>query len=336
MTQTSIGFDGTVDTIQWAKLARFLGREYCVDTTAALSGSQVPATRTVAIAPGAAFGRGVVTTLDASENVPLPTPAAGQWYLIVLRRVWASKATSLVAIPHTTTTTSVPTSYPLTYPAAMLASPGIQDDQPVLWAWVNQANTTMSLVDLRTKASATEAVTISVASKGALDLIKHLPIGSWALVGAFQYNWNGTTWATIVSDWVAWTTPPTGLVVGTGGSALLSQKYRDSGGGIVEIDCRYVLGTSGASVGVAPIINMPFAMDLPSPRYARIEGKANLYDVSATLNKEGRVGHYDTVDDKIYLNYYDSGALSNITATVPFAWAAGDSIRVSARVKRAA
>lgn len=149
MAQTSVGFAGTVNDAEWAVLSSFLGNQACVSSQASLAVTPVGGARSVSVAAGVAYGDGVQTTLSASETVALTTPTNGQWYLIVLRRVWATKVSSLVAIPHTTTSTALPTVIPTSYPAAMLAAPGTQADQPLAWAWCNSANTTVITSDLR-------------------------------------------------------------------------------------------------------------------------------------------------------------------------------------------
>lgn len=151
MAQTSIGFNGTVSEIQWTTLAPLLGNGDCVAASGHLAASQVSGFRRVLIESGIAQARGVATTLSAAESpaADMPAPTAGQFHLVVLRRVWATKATSILTIPHSTTTEASPTVPPTTFPAAMLASPGVEYDQPLYWAWVNVSTTNVKLFDLR-------------------------------------------------------------------------------------------------------------------------------------------------------------------------------------------
>lgn len=170
MAQTSVGFAGTVNDAEWAVLSSFLGNQACVSSQASLAVTPVGGARSVSVAAGVAYGDGVQTTLSASETVALTTPTNGQWYLVVLRRVWATKVSSLVAIAHTTTTTTVPTSAPTTYPAGMLAQPGIQSDQPLAWAWCNSANTTVVTSDLRQQPIRTIIQQPNVVINGGMDI----------------------------------------------------------------------------------------------------------------------------------------------------------------------
>lgn len=147
MAQSSVGFNGTVNEIQWAKLAPFIGQDDVGDAAAVAGVTQVPGFRRVLVPAGVVTGWGVQTTLSAAESpaADMPAPAAGQWHLLVLRRVWATKATSLLTIPHTTTTNVAQTAPPTTYPAAMLANPGVQDDVPYAWLWVNVTTTNVAI-----------------------------------------------------------------------------------------------------------------------------------------------------------------------------------------------
>jgi len=149
MAQSSVGFAGTVNDAEWAVISGFLGSGYSVGSNGHLACTAIGGSRAVSVAAGIAYGDGVQTTLSGSETVALATPTNGQWYLVVLRRIWATNTTSLVAIPHSTTSNTVPIDAPSTYPAAMQVNPGVQSDQPVAWAWCNSANTTVVVSDLR-------------------------------------------------------------------------------------------------------------------------------------------------------------------------------------------
>lgn len=150
MAQTSFGFAGSINDAQWATVTRFFGREYCVAEPGHLRATPTAGVRRLTIAAGTAFGSGVTTVLSTSETVDLPTPTAGQWFLIALRRVWSLGATSLVVVPGTTTAADPSTfDYPLSFPAARKATPGVEDDQPLYWVHANNLDATLLLVDIR-------------------------------------------------------------------------------------------------------------------------------------------------------------------------------------------
>lgn len=153
MAMTSIGFNGTVSDLQWAKLAPLLGTGLlgCVDASASLAVTAVAGFRRAQVAAGTAGACGVATTLDApaSPGADMPAPAAGQWHLLVLRRVWASSTTTLETLAGPTTTNTAQTVAPATFPAALLVAPGVQADQPLAWLWVNVTTTAVAVFDLR-------------------------------------------------------------------------------------------------------------------------------------------------------------------------------------------
>lgn len=157
MTIVSWGFQGTIDEIQWAKHAQLLGNEYAVNSPTALAPVAVAGARQVRIPVGIAHGKGITSEVTAAEVITLATPAVGQWYLIVLRRVWASKTAVLTALAGPTTVMPLTGGPPAAFPAERQASPGSTDDMPVCWAHVNGTDTTMVVIPLLQLAGASRA-----------------------------------------------------------------------------------------------------------------------------------------------------------------------------------
>lgn len=148
MAQTSWGFDGTINEAQWSEMAGLLGNGYVAADSASCVVTAVPGARSVSVSAGTLYGDGIVTVLDAAETVAMTTPVNGQWYVIALRRTWATNSTALVAIAGATTSTSTPTAPPSTLPT-LNADPGVLTDQPIAWGWCNSANTTVVVYDMR-------------------------------------------------------------------------------------------------------------------------------------------------------------------------------------------
>lgn len=148
MVMTNKGFNGTVDEAAFAFMGR-IGMAEGVESPAAWAVTQ-GAGRQVSVAAqsGWAFGEGVVSKETVALTASLGTPTNGQWYLIVRRINWATDTVTIVAIPHTVTGTTVPTTAPAGLPT-MSSTPGTEWDQKLAWAWVRSTDTTMFLVDLR-------------------------------------------------------------------------------------------------------------------------------------------------------------------------------------------
>ena len=148
MAWTNWGFDGTITEIQWAKLAGFLGSPYSAKDSSSCVVTAVSGARQVSVSAGTIYGDGVASVNDAPEVVSMTTPVNGQWYVIALRRTWATNTAALVAIAGATTTTSTPSTPPTSFPT-LNTDQGVLTDQPIAWAWCNSANTTVVVSDLR-------------------------------------------------------------------------------------------------------------------------------------------------------------------------------------------
>ena len=150
MAWTSVGFDGTITEIQWAGMASLLGNGYVAAGNGDCLVTAVPGARSVSVAAGSLYGDGVLSTNSGAETVAMTTPVNGQWYVIALRRTWATNTAALVAIAGATTTTTTPTAPPTSFPV-MNTNVGVLTDQPIAWAWCNSANTTVVVYDIRLK-----------------------------------------------------------------------------------------------------------------------------------------------------------------------------------------
>lgn len=170
MAWTSVGYDGTITEIQWASLSSYLGNSYVAASSSDCAVTAVSGARQVSVAAGSLYGDGVLSTNSGAETVALTTPVNGQWYVIALRRTWATNTAALVAIAGATTTTSIPSAVPGSFPT-LNTSPGVLTDQPIAWAWCNSATLDVVVSDLRKlPATATESYrykqTVSFTSSG--------------------------------------------------------------------------------------------------------------------------------------------------------------------------
>jgi len=151
MAWTNVGFDGTINEAQWSQMAGLLGNGYVAAGNGDCVVRAVPGARSVSVAAGSLYGDGVVSTNSGAETVAMTTPVNGQWYVIALRRTWATNTAALVAIAGATTTTTTPTAPPTSFPT-LNTNVGVLTDQPIAWAWCNSANTTVVVYDIRLKA----------------------------------------------------------------------------------------------------------------------------------------------------------------------------------------
>lgn len=137
------------------------------------------------------------------------------------------------------------------------------------------------------------------------------------------YRYSGSTWVAWSSPAISYTPTLTNFTIGTGGSASNTANYRYVNGRILVIH-RAILGSSGFSVGTQVSMTLPVAAAAFSSQYKWLEGIGSAYDVSAAgisnaLNH--RFNAFSTTSVIILQNPYIP---TNISATSPFTWAAGD------------
>lgn len=139
------------------------------------------------------------------------------------------------------------------------------------------------------------------------------------------YRRVGSAWKVWERPETAYTPIATNLTVGTGGATVA--RYMVSGG-IVFVQIRSTLGTSGFSVGDVRY-SVPLAMDTTEMNGSISPiGQCTFYDASATTTHSGWMAYLDT-NNAICRRTYVSGTTvinSNTSSSAPFTWAAGDRI----------
>lgn len=144
MTFTSTFYNGSVDEITWSEgVPRVGSAAYGVVgandlKVTAVSGQD----RTVSIAAGKCWGKGVHDTHSPSETIGLPSVSSGsRWDLIAVRRVWSTNTTSVVRIGGSATRV---------IPSGRSVGYGTTDDQPLALVRVQAGSTAIQeIVDLR-------------------------------------------------------------------------------------------------------------------------------------------------------------------------------------------
>lgn len=175
MAINSYGYPGTINSVQWSKISGELGAAYSVADYGDLAGSVVVGPdRTISIAPGTAFGRGVMDVVTAPVQVQLDTVSTGsRWDTIVLRRNWTTNASTIVKINGGGTPGVA---------GGRLSGPGVQDDQPLMLVQIVAGSTTPGLtLDLRTWNA-------KVTTAGNLTALVDSQYGDEAVVGGIRYR----------------------------------------------------------------------------------------------------------------------------------------------------
>lgn len=145
MAITSIGYDGSVNEAQWAKLVPLAGSAHY--GVAGANDWKVTAHATldrgISIAAGSGWGHGVLDTSSTTVSLQGATVSSGsRWDLVVARRNWSGTggATTFVLIGGSSSKT-LPTRN---------EGPGTLDDQPVALVQFSQGSTAATaIVDLR-------------------------------------------------------------------------------------------------------------------------------------------------------------------------------------------
>lgn len=137
---------------------------------------------------------------------------------------------------------------------------------------------------------------------------------------AITYRHNGTTWKEWESDWITWATAPTNLTVGSGGSASSLQRYKWITGRLY-FDFKFVLGSSGASMGTSPTLNLPVTVTM-NVTGSLLTGDGAVRDVSVPSTPAYTKASLGTTTTVTIVTY--TGTTASITSTAPMTWAAGD------------
>ncbi|QXJ40744.1 hypothetical protein [Curtobacterium phage Parvaparticeps] len=149
MTQTNVGFNGTLAATDWAKHAPLMFGGRCLGGPSEVQLSQVASTRAISASAGRIGGDGVVTILDAAEQIAVPAPqTGGQWYLLVNQRVWATKVSTFEIRNGATTSGTFGFLPPTAFPASLETNAGTKADVPVAWLWTNTTSTNVYIFPL--------------------------------------------------------------------------------------------------------------------------------------------------------------------------------------------
>lgn len=176
---SSVGYGGSIDETEWARMASLLGASYGVVGPDDWRVTTVPAAdRTVAIAAGTGWGRGVRDINDGPVTLQGDVVATGsRWDLVVARRDWELDGGK-------TTFEIVKGGATKQLPAGRLVGPGVLDDQPIaLVRFTAGQQLPTELVDLRCWPGNGGLVAVAMEALAYLD-----DVGSRVSVGGFTWE----------------------------------------------------------------------------------------------------------------------------------------------------
>lgn len=113
MAINSIGYDGSVNEAAWAELVRGMVSDYGVanESDWRVAARPAPADRTVRVATGTGWGKGVLDTSTTNYDIQLDPVASGSRHdLIVARRTWTGVGgtTQFIAVKGGSSSTTLP------------------------------------------------------------------------------------------------------------------------------------------------------------------------------------------------------------------------------------
>lgn len=186
MAITLWGVQGTVNEVQWAKLATGLSQKYTL-----VSGNPITASgRTLTITPRLSVGCGVAVENSTNESVVTPVPTTGQWFLLCLRRVWgASRGASYVLVNGPTTADAVQAAPPTTLPGTRNSTPGVMDDEPVAWVHARASTTTLNIFQMSARPNAVVAGVWALWNGAEQGIYR-----AFSEADGLEYLWNGSSW----------------------------------------------------------------------------------------------------------------------------------------------
>lgn len=277
MAITSYGYPNQIDSVQWARLTEELGAAYGVQDAADWKVTVVAGPdRTVAVAAGTGWGRGILDVNSAAVNLQHATVASGVRYdTIMAHRNWSTPATTFTIVQGTSTAA---------VSASRQVGPGTVDDQPLALVQITAGSTVPVIVaDLRTWTSKVltvndlralvdprlgdEAVlsTTNVRYRRVLDT-GGSPIWSpqspmiWTAVRSGNYDdWAQGTWGSMASVSLPSSAPPGRYAI----SGSIAANYTSGISGVLNYQ---ITAAGGAPAGtpqfaVGPII---FPVSIPS------------------------------------------------------------------------
>ncbi|TFD54212.1 hypothetical protein E3T43_12810 [Cryobacterium sp. Hh7] len=334
MALTNSGFDGTVTELAWANMSALTDVD-AVESSAAWALTQGTGRQvSTAAQSGYAFAKGVLSEGIEPILTSLATPVNGQWFLMARHLDWSvspANAVTIVAIAHSTTTTTVPTAPPSTYPT-LDNSPGVVYDQKLGWAWVRSTDTTVTLFDLRIlPPSATDLQAykwVDSAQRNAQTGMRNGDTG-YQSDNKTTFRYDSATWYVWERGRTAYT--PT-LAEMSLGSGAIEAYYSISSGFIITLEIAITWGANTSMSGPDFRIGAPGALTSTNVSFAApLASHVVFRDVSANASWHGAADAYANMLRPRVFTLSGSGVTDNGPTGQPMmSFATGDFIAVSA------
>lgn len=248
----------------------------------------------------------------------------------------SASVVTLLAGPGRSTGAVFPTASPATLDAlatavvgdvAQVTLPGTGVD-PMLFTAVAGSGVTIDWrvqgrIYADTKAHLDTATTTLTAIS---DVIFRIGDIAYAADTTISYRWSGAAWIAWESPWITYNATLTGFAVGTGGSALNSTRYRYVGGEI-EVDAKFVFGTSGTTFPTSPTFTTPVtAAALKHANMIYAPGGGSVILAAGTPFSSIVHAAGTSVTTVTVAPNPGSAGVANYTPTSPFTFAAGSTI----------
>lgn len=314
MAINSVGYDGTINEAEWARLAPELGAGEAV--VSGLNAVVLTAPdRAVRITAGAAYGHGVRDEVTANETVTLD--AGSRWDTIALRRDWTTNTTSIAVVRGTGARAIA---------AGLNSNPGSIDDQPLYLARVGSGSSVvLELVDVRAYASKVITAPSTLALSGA-------PVGTVAAVnGRLLQRRTGASgapeWAALgEGDWVAFTPTWRGTTTNPtlgGGTTRVGRYCRV--GNTVHFTMTINVGTGFRPGEGTYVFGLPFPAD-PAADVQVVPADIVIPGSGDHIGVAKLEGGAEVTRTLVTMHYNNSRPL---TANRPVGWAPGARIHIS-------
>lgn len=195
VTASSVaGFQGKVNDQTWALIAQNIG---ALDATVnGLTPTGSTSVRQVTTAAGSSFFKGARAQWNSASTLDVPVPTSGgQWYLLAVHYVVATKVAELVLLAGATGTDASQGSVPIALPGGYIDNTGVEGHQGIAWVYSRVGYAGVQVFDLRLLRTGggnllapTLLAAIFAVAAGRLQYGAHIEVGAHPLPNNSQFG----------------------------------------------------------------------------------------------------------------------------------------------------